>query len=77
MIRFSSLNSEQDQPSGLTNHRRLTNFPILITVALYERQAKKIGTVGVGETLLATTEHFLETLPRNIKRWSALLVFSL
>jgi hypothetical protein len=57
------------------SHRRSTNFPILITIALYERQAKKIGTVGVGETLLATTEHFLETLPRNIKRWSAFLVF--
>ncbi|KAH9983891.1 hypothetical protein BJV74DRAFT_946355 [Russula compacta] len=51
---------------------RLTNFPILITIALYERQAKKIGTVGVGETLLATTEHFLETLPRNVKRWTLL-----
>jgi len=51
---------------------RLTNFPILITIALYERQAKKIGTVGVGETLLATTERFLETLPRNIKRWTLL-----
>jgi len=51
---------------------RLTNFPILITIALYERQAKKIGTVGVGETFLATTEHFLETLPRNLKRWTLL-----
>jgi hypothetical protein len=51
---------------------RLTNFPILITIALYERQAKKIGTVGVGETLWATTEQVLETLPRNVKRWTLL-----
>jgi hypothetical protein len=53
---------------------RLTNFPILLTIALYERQAKKIGTVGVGETLMATAEQFVETLPRNIKRWSMSLV---
>ncbi|KAI0272571.1 hypothetical protein BC834DRAFT_353387 [Gloeopeniophorella convolvens] len=49
---------------------RLTNFPILITIAFYERQAKKTGTTGVGETLAATTERFIETLPRNVKRWT-------
>ncbi|KAH9965028.1 hypothetical protein BGW80DRAFT_803197 [Lactifluus volemus] len=54
---------------------RLTNFPILITIALYERQAKKTGTIGVGETLMATTERFLETLPRSVRRWSASLVY--
>ena len=54
---------------------RLTNFPMLLTIALYERQAKKIGTVGVGETLMATAEQFVETLPRNIKRWSVSLVY--
>lgn len=53
---------------------RLTNFPMLLTIALYERQAKKIGTVGVGETFMATAEQFVETLPRNIKRWSVSLV---
>ncbi|KAI0305818.1 hypothetical protein B0F90DRAFT_1923547 [Multifurca ochricompacta] len=51
---------------------RLTNFPILITIAFYERQAKKTGTIGVGETLMVTTERFIETLPRNIKRWTFL-----
>ncbi|KAI0270966.1 hypothetical protein BGY98DRAFT_1008270 [Russula aff. rugulosa BPL654] len=51
---------------------RLTNFPMLLTISLYERQAKKIGTVGVGETLMATAEQFVETLPRNVKRWTLL-----
>ncbi|KAH9032334.1 hypothetical protein EDB84DRAFT_1491009, partial [Lactarius hengduanensis] len=50
---------------------RLTNFPILLTIAFYERQAKKTGSVGVGETLVATTERFIETLPRNMRRWSS------
>jgi hypothetical protein len=49
---------------------------MLLTIAVYERQAKKIGTVGVGETLMATAEQFVETLPRNVKRWSASLVYS-
>ncbi|KAF8273071.1 hypothetical protein EI94DRAFT_1795450 [Lactarius quietus] len=51
---------------------RLTNFPILITIAFYERQAKKTGSIGVGETLIATTERFIETLPRNMRRWTLL-----
>ncbi|KAH9074723.1 hypothetical protein EDB83DRAFT_2218747 [Lactarius deliciosus] len=51
---------------------RLTNFPILLTIAFYERQAKKTGSVGVGETLVATTERFIETLPRNMRRWTLL-----
>lgn len=51
---------------------RLTNFPILITIAFYERQAKKTGSIGVGETLIATTEQFIETLPRNMRRWTLL-----
>ncbi|KAI9464263.1 hypothetical protein F5148DRAFT_1210255 [Russula earlei] len=70
MIRFLTLNVIGT--SGLISLHRLTNFPILITIAMYERQAKKIGTVGVGETLMATTEHFLETLPRNVRRWTLL-----
>jgi len=51
---------------------RLTNFPILITIAFYERQAKKTGSIGVGETLIATTERFIETLPRNMRRLTML-----
>ncbi|KAI0050965.1 hypothetical protein FA95DRAFT_1554998 [Auriscalpium vulgare] len=47
---------------------RLTNFPILITIAFYERAAKKAGTRGVGETLAAGTERFFDTLPRQFKR---------
>jgi hypothetical protein len=50
---------------------------MLLTIALYERQAKKIGTVGVGETLMATAEQFVETLPRNIKRWSNVACLSI
>ncbi|KAI9458175.1 hypothetical protein BJY52DRAFT_1149869 [Lactarius psammicola] len=51
---------------------RLTNFPILLTIAFYERQAKKTGSIGVGETLVATTERLIETLPRNMRRWTLL-----
>ncbi|KAH8983178.1 hypothetical protein EDB86DRAFT_3106522 [Lactarius hatsudake] len=51
---------------------QINNFPILLTIAFYERQAKKTGSVGVGETLVATTERFIETLPRNMRRWTLL-----
>ncbi|KAI0057252.1 hypothetical protein BV25DRAFT_1920347 [Artomyces pyxidatus] len=47
---------------------RVTNFPILLVIAFYERQAKKTGTRGVHDTLTATGERFYESLPRQLKR---------
>ncbi|KAJ7224298.1 hypothetical protein GGX14DRAFT_351429, partial [Mycena pura] len=45
---------------------RLTSFPILLMVTLYERQAKKNGTVTIYETLTVVTERMVETLPRRL-----------
>ncbi|KAJ7247668.1 hypothetical protein B0H12DRAFT_1124984 [Mycena haematopus] len=44
---------------------RITSFPILLTISLYERQAKKNGTTNIYETLTVVTERMLETLPRR------------
>ncbi|KAJ6581498.1 hypothetical protein B0H19DRAFT_509083 [Mycena capillaripes] len=46
---------------------RITSFPILLMISLYERQAKKNGTSNIYETLTVVTERMLETLPRRFK----------
>ncbi|KAJ7890538.1 receptor-activated Ca2+-permeable cation channel [Mycena olivaceomarginata] len=46
---------------------RITSFPILLMISLYERQAKKNGTTNIYETLTVVTERMLETLPRRFK----------
>ncbi|KAF8216497.1 hypothetical protein K438DRAFT_2007356 [Mycena galopus ATCC 62051] len=46
---------------------RITSFPILLMISLYERQAKKNGTTNIYETLTVVTERVLETLPRRFK----------
>ncbi|KAH8108342.1 hypothetical protein DFH11DRAFT_1517080 [Phellopilus nigrolimitatus] len=47
---------------------RLTSFPILLFIAYYERQAKFIHATTFTETVSATMERVIETLPRSIKR---------
>jgi hypothetical protein len=49
---------------------RLSNFPLLLGIAWYERQAKRNGTTTVYDTLSAAAEKVFETLPRSIKRLS-------
>ncbi|KAJ6591536.1 hypothetical protein DFH09DRAFT_1244623 [Mycena vulgaris] len=46
---------------------RITSFPILLMISLYERQAKKNSTTNIYETLTVVTERMLETLPRRFK----------
>ncbi|KAI0322775.1 hypothetical protein OF83DRAFT_1091683 [Amylostereum chailletii] len=43
---------------------RSTNFPILVTISIYERQAKKVGATGITETIKATSERLFDSLPR-------------
>ncbi|THH05416.1 hypothetical protein EW145_g4818 [Phellinidium pouzarii] len=47
---------------------RLTSFPILLSIAYYERQAKHIHASTFSETVSATAERVIETLPRSVKR---------
>ncbi|KAK2463515.1 hypothetical protein APHAL10511_004266 [Amanita phalloides] len=47
---------------------RLTNFPFLLLIAFYERQAKNAETIGFSETFRAIFEKFLDALPRSIRR---------
>ncbi|KAJ8095307.1 hypothetical protein PM082_010530 [Marasmius tenuissimus] len=49
---------------------RLTSFPILLLIALYERQAKLNGTIGFYDTVSAVGVKFVDTLPRTLKRLS-------
>lgn len=49
---------------------RLTSFPILLTIAYYERQAKRTQATTFTEAVSATAERVVETLPRSIKRLS-------
>lgn len=49
---------------------RATNFPILLMIALYERQSKKTGSNGFYETITSAAEKVLDTLPRPLKRMS-------
>ncbi|KAK0438117.1 hypothetical protein EV421DRAFT_1972863 [Armillaria borealis] len=46
-------------------------FPILLTIALYERQAKFHGTTGFSETFTVAAEKVYDTLPKKLK-WLAL-----
>lgn len=50
---------------------RATSFPILLTIALYERQAKIHGTTGFSETFTVAAEKVYDTLPKKLK-WLAL-----
>lgn len=47
---------------------RLTSFPILLTIAYYERQVKRTHALTFTEAISATAERVVETLPRSIKR---------
>ncbi|RDB20824.1 Calcium channel YVC1 [Hypsizygus marmoreus] len=47
---------------------RLTSFPILLLIAVYERQSKKSGTTGFYDTISAVAEKVFDTLPRHLKR---------
>ncbi|KAG1860718.1 hypothetical protein DFJ58DRAFT_778640 [Suillus subalutaceus] len=49
---------------------RATNLPILLIIALYERQSKKAGSNGFYETITSVAEKVLDTLPRPLKRMS-------
>ncbi|KAI0084442.1 hypothetical protein BDY19DRAFT_987498 [Irpex rosettiformis] len=49
---------------------RLTSFPILLLIALYERQAKRTGALTFYETVSAAAEKVFDTLPRGLKRLS-------
>ncbi|KIJ65577.1 hypothetical protein HYDPIDRAFT_88419 [Hydnomerulius pinastri MD-312] len=49
---------------------RATNFPILLAIAWYERQAKKSGSIGFYDTLSSIIEKVMDTLPRTLKRMS-------
>ncbi|KAF8630162.1 hypothetical protein AX15_003108 [Amanita polypyramis BW_CC] len=51
---------------------RLTNFPFLLLIALYERQAKTAGTMGFTETASAVFEKFVDALPRQLRRFALL-----
>ena len=47
---------------------RLTSFPILLCIAVYERQAKRSGAFTFYETVTAAAEKLFDTLPRHLKR---------
>ncbi|KAI0731341.1 hypothetical protein C8Q76DRAFT_612655 [Earliella scabrosa] len=47
---------------------RLTSFPILLCIAVYERQAKSSGAFTFYETVSAAAEKIFDTLPRHLKR---------
>ncbi|KAI0343039.1 hypothetical protein BDW22DRAFT_1316922, partial [Trametopsis cervina] len=49
---------------------RVTSFPILLLIALYERQAKRSGSLTFYETMSAAAEKVFDTLPRGLKRLS-------
>ncbi|KAF8239383.1 receptor-activated Ca2+-permeable cation channel [Tricholoma matsutake] len=47
---------------------RLTSFPLLLLIALYERQSKQSGTTTFYDTIGAVAEKVFDTLPRHLKR---------
>ncbi|KAI5118687.1 hypothetical protein M0805_003624 [Coniferiporia weirii] len=47
---------------------RATSFPVLLAIAYYERHSKHIHATTFTETVTATAERVMETLPRSIKR---------
>ncbi|KAF7985141.1 hypothetical protein HWV62_7698 [Athelia sp. TMB] len=48
----------------------MISFPILLSIAWYERQAKQTGSSGFYNTISATAEKLYDTLPRGMKRLS-------
>ncbi|KAG5717438.1 hypothetical protein E4T56_gene7242 [Termitomyces sp. T112] len=49
---------------------RITSFPILLAISIYERQSKRSGTIGFYETIAAIAEKILDALPRQLKRFT-------
>ncbi|EKM81761.1 hypothetical protein AGABI1DRAFT_118839 [Agaricus bisporus var. burnettii JB137-S8] len=49
---------------------RVTNLPILLLIAIYERQAKKAGTSSFYDTARYMSEKFIDALPRYLTRLS-------
>ncbi|KZT39398.1 hypothetical protein SISSUDRAFT_984897 [Sistotremastrum suecicum HHB10207 ss-3] len=49
---------------------RLTGFPILLTIGIYERQCQKLGVDGFGELVSHVTEILIDKLPHAIKHFS-------
>ncbi|KAF8906298.1 hypothetical protein CPB84DRAFT_1726501 [Gymnopilus junonius] len=47
---------------------RLTSFPILVVISLYERQSKRAGTLTFYDTVSNVAERIIDTLPRSLKR---------
>ncbi|KAG5647801.1 hypothetical protein DXG03_007723 [Asterophora parasitica] len=47
---------------------RITSFPILLLIALYERLSKTHKTTNFYDTVGAVAEKLLDTLPRQLKR---------
>lgn len=47
---------------------RVTNFPILLLIALYERQAKRHATSGFYDTISAILERIWDSLPRGLTK---------
>ncbi|KAF9530419.1 hypothetical protein CPB83DRAFT_850884 [Crepidotus variabilis] len=47
---------------------RLTSFPVLLSISLYERQLKRAGTVNFYDTVIHVAEKVFDTLPRSLKR---------
>ncbi|KAF8159446.1 receptor-activated Ca2+-permeable cation channel [Crassisporium funariophilum] len=47
---------------------RLTSFPILLMISLYERQAKLAGAITFYDTIAHVAEKVFDTLPRSMKR---------
>ncbi|KAG6889749.1 hypothetical protein C0992_004267 [Termitomyces sp. T32_za158] len=51
---------------------RITSFPILLLISLYERQSKRSGTTSFHETIAAITDKILDALPRQLRRMKGL-----
>lgn len=49
---------------------RLTNFPILLLIAWYERQRKRSNSHGFYDTVSAAADKLYDNLPRSLKRMS-------
>ncbi|PPQ76669.1 hypothetical protein CVT24_011914 [Panaeolus cyanescens] len=47
---------------------RLTSFPVLLTISLYERQCKAAGSENFYDTIAHMAEKVFDTLPRTLKR---------
>lgn len=70
MIRYVRVSSVKDAPLNRLSLGRVTSFPILLLIALHERQSKKNGTIGFYETIVVAAERIYDTLPRQLKRMS-------